>query len=732
MEQRNAPGDLRAAFDPLMAFADTTPLAPPVSLPVPETTPQAPTAEGVRLDLDPQLNWDFDAIGVSPFAPILVAAQSPGSAIDLESAFTNPAFQPWSAAPQTSANRHVGIADEDGQIPIVYDPYPVPPYPSVPPPSDPQPPSPPTPPSDPEPPIETPPDVPDAPSKPTPPDDTDPVLIDDTNETPIDDPNLTDDPIVVDEDSYDGVWTIGDRVWRDTNRDGIQSEGERGIYNIRVELHYANGSLAAATRTDEVGQYHFRFAGRGGDRFYIQVEMGDYLSTYQHAQGSTERNDSDINSTGRTRVFGLASTDNYEPDYPQSSSSTAEWIITTLDAGINPKPEVALSVLSEVPINANNDNGSAWKSATQKYIPTTRDFNVKGPTAYQDTQLKAATLTIQNPIPGKLKVTLKPKAGAKVKVGLFADQMKNPLPASVVVTAPANLGAFAFTFYVEGIHESESLKDTFSYEGVYAYATTSVHILQSGLVTPVMRSLQVDIPTQSVSFFRTKPVASGIDGIVAADMRNPQNRLNGITITSDVIVGGDIKRAGYVQNEERIDDGINVNDGRKYAATTVNPAGAYRHSYTQAAVAAKVKFPLLDGKPGGELTTWPIYEESTQNGNQYTMVDSPNIDLNNGGGLFVNLYDYRLQFMVYFVVQFQDGSIYTIATQRWFVNIYADNWVNGLGATRIRSESGVRYGKDWDTAKGSPGGPAGNRSNDAPLTTVGLVVKEAVELANVP
>lgn len=52
---------------------------------------------------------------------------------------------------------------------------------------------------------------------------------------------------------------IGNRVWIDTNRDGIQDAGEAGLANVKVELLSGTSVIATAT-TDQAGTYYFSSA----------------------------------------------------------------------------------------------------------------------------------------------------------------------------------------------------------------------------------------------------------------------------------------------------------------------------------------------------------------------------------------------------------------------------------------------------------------------------------------
>jgi uncharacterized repeat protein (TIGR01451 family) len=51
--------------------------------------------------------------------------------------------------------------------------------------------------------------------------------------------------------------TIGNRVWNDLNRNGIQDPGEPGLANIPVELYNLTSTLISSTVTDTSGNYLF-------------------------------------------------------------------------------------------------------------------------------------------------------------------------------------------------------------------------------------------------------------------------------------------------------------------------------------------------------------------------------------------------------------------------------------------------------------------------------------------
>jgi serine-aspartate repeat-containing protein C/D/E len=55
-----------------------------------------------------------------------------------------------------------------------------------------------------------------------------------------------------------GTAKLGDRVWNDLDKDGIQDDGEPGLPNVKVELLDATGTFIATTNTDSNGVYLFQ------------------------------------------------------------------------------------------------------------------------------------------------------------------------------------------------------------------------------------------------------------------------------------------------------------------------------------------------------------------------------------------------------------------------------------------------------------------------------------------
>ncbi|MBN1314765.1 MAG: hypothetical protein JXA42_04835 [Anaerolineales bacterium] len=113
--------------------------------------------------------------------------------------------------------------------------------------------------------------------------------------------------------------SIGDTVWLDADRDGVQDVGEPGIRNVTLELYsdpngdgdYSDGSLVETTITDANGRYIFQDLGEG---FYI-VEVTDtnnVLAGLSLTVGSTDPHgpiDLGVEERYLDADFGYAPTD---------------------------------------------------------------------------------------------------------------------------------------------------------------------------------------------------------------------------------------------------------------------------------------------------------------------------------------------------------------------------------------------------------------------------------------
>ncbi len=108
-----------------------------------------------------------------------------------------------------------------------------------------------------------------------------------------------DDPGVADEDDHDiasvavgAVASIGDRVWFDTDQDGIQDAGEPGVSGITVALTLADLTPVATTATDANGAYAFDNLAPGDYRLTFTIPVGFTVSPLD--AGTDDSADSDV------------------------------------------------------------------------------------------------------------------------------------------------------------------------------------------------------------------------------------------------------------------------------------------------------------------------------------------------------------------------------------------------------------------------------------------------------
>jgi uncharacterized repeat protein (TIGR01451 family) len=71
---------------------------------------------------------------------------------------------------------------------------------------------------------------------------------------------------------------LGDQVWSDTDKDGIQDFNETGINAVRVELYQDNGDGIANPLTDNL--FKFTVTGNGGFYLFPNLDPGNYFLVY--------------------------------------------------------------------------------------------------------------------------------------------------------------------------------------------------------------------------------------------------------------------------------------------------------------------------------------------------------------------------------------------------------------------------------------------------------------------
>lgn len=86
--------------------------------------------------------------------------------------------------------------------------------------------------------------------------------------------------------------SIGNYVWYDVNRNGIQDANETGMANIKLSLYDSNDNLIKTTVSDENGYYIFDKL-EAGSYYIIYDKLDDYLTTSYHS-GNDESKDDDF------------------------------------------------------------------------------------------------------------------------------------------------------------------------------------------------------------------------------------------------------------------------------------------------------------------------------------------------------------------------------------------------------------------------------------------------------
>ena len=152
--------------------------------------------------------------------------------------------------------------------------------------------------------------------------------------------------------------SVGDYVWMDANRDGLQTAGETPVPNVVVNLYDAAGNFVRTTTTNADGYYSFVGLTPGAVYTLEFIKPAGYVWTTQDVNGTsnvqaTDGTDSDVDpATGKVTFTAPASGSNL-PGGPTIATNTTD--NPSLDAGLTDVPPVLVSVGDYVWFDHNRD-----------------------------------------------------------------------------------------------------------------------------------------------------------------------------------------------------------------------------------------------------------------------------------------------------------------------------------------------------------------------------------------
>ena len=163
--------------------------------------------------------------------------------------------------------------------------------------------------------------------------------------------------------------SLGDRIFADTNGNGLQDAGEPGVEGVTVRLQTPDGRTLETDTTDGNGIYGFDNLTPGDYKIAVDTPDGFSGFTTRNA-GSDDTADSDINpDTGMSDVVNLAAGENNPdldggllPDAPQETASLGDRVFN--DANNNGIQDAGESGISGVTVTLTNRDGSVTQTDT--------------------------------------------------------------------------------------------------------------------------------------------------------------------------------------------------------------------------------------------------------------------------------------------------------------------------------------------------------------------------------
>ena len=220
------------------------------------------------------------------------------------------------------------------------------------------------------------------------------------------------------------TYSVGDRVWKDTDGDGVQDSGETGISNVTVQLLNSSGTVIASDVTDSNGIYGFTNVPAG--TYSVKVVSSSLPSGYTQTF--------DLDGTATPHIVTGPLTENhsdvdfgYKPPASSSCTSSGSFKDTFTNASFS-----------------NNEGSLSWAAAWVESDSAGAGVN-------------SGNVTVGNPVSGYLILNDSPDTGT------------HPSAAR-----QANLSAFASAmlsvdFHIRGVETDDAVVIEVSKDGGATY-----------------------------------------------------------------------------------------------------------------------------------------------------------------------------------------------------------------------------------------------------------------------
>ena len=152
---------------------------------------------------------------------------------------------------------------------------------------------------------------------------------------------------------------LGDKVWLDLNKNGLQDSGETGVPNVTVKLYdCSNNNLLSTKTTDANGNYLFTDLNAGSYKVQF-VLPADYVFTTKDAGDDAKDSDAEL-TTGMTSCYTLVGgqtdlTVDAGIYQPSSQQGSADLKLTKTASNLNPKDGDQVTYTITVVNNGPND-----------------------------------------------------------------------------------------------------------------------------------------------------------------------------------------------------------------------------------------------------------------------------------------------------------------------------------------------------------------------------------------